>query len=202
MTDFHRRVATEAELDGLLRYVAAHWNDLVCDNSCVQSSAPSPTMQTHPRHRARSEMDARARAEVADLRYAIRYSSADDAVSEKEDPAAIERHLRSINSPEDMAQIEVLRIPAERSQTKRQGALYLPHPYVVPGGRFNEMVRWTDADDLMRQYAWDSFFIFLGLLQDGKHRLAQAMVDNQIYCVDAYGLVPNGNRCVDDLSEH
>ena len=39
MAEFHRRVATEAELDGLLRYVAAHWNDLVCDNSCVDVRA-------------------------------------------------------------------------------------------------------------------------------------------------------------------
>ena len=30
------------------------------------------------------------------------------------------------------------------------GLLYLPHPYVVPGGRFNEM------------YGWDSYFIVLG----------------------------------------
>ena len=32
-----------------------------------------------------------------------------------------------------------------------QGLLYLPNPYVVPGGRFNEM------------YGWDSYFILLGL---------------------------------------
>src|SRR5579863_487965 len=34
------------------------------------------------------------------------------------------------------------------------GLLYLPNPYVVPGGRFNEM------------YGWDSYFIMLGLEAD------------------------------------
>ncbi len=37
-------------------------------------------------------------------------------------------------------------------------------PFVVPGGRFNEM------------YGWDSYFITLGLLQDGKVALAKSML--------------------------
>ncbi len=36
------------------------------------------------------------------------------------------------------------------------GLLYLPNPYVVPGGRFNEM------------YGWDSYFIVRGLIEDGE----------------------------------
>ena len=35
----------------------------------------------------------------------------------------------------------------------RQGVLYLPNPYVVPGGFLNEM------------YGWDSYFIMVGLLR-------------------------------------
>ena len=34
--------------------------------------------------------------------------------------------------------------------------LPLPHPYVVPGGRFSEI------------YYWDSYFVMLGLLEDGR----------------------------------
>ena len=45
-----------------------------------------------------------------------------------------------------------------------QGLLYLPHPYVVPGGFFNEM------------YGWDSYFIELGLLADHRETLARDMV--------------------------
>ena len=62
------------------------------------------------------------------------------------------------------------------------GLLYLPHPYVVPGGRFNEM------------YGWDSFFILLGLEADHKEELAKGIVDNFLFEVENYGSVLNANR--------
>lgn len=55
-------------------------------------------------------------------------------------------------------------------------------PFVVPGGRFNEM------------YGWDSYFEALGLLRDGRLDLAQAMVDNFVYEIDHYGKILNANR--------
>jgi alpha,alpha-trehalase len=55
-------------------------------------------------------------------------------------------------------------------------------PYVVPGGRFNEL------------YGWDSYFIILGLLQDGRMDLARGMADNLLYEVRYYGKIPNANR--------
>ena len=63
-----------------------------------------------------------------------------------------------------------------------QGLLYLPHPYVVPGGFFNEM------------YGWDSYFIELGLLADHHEALARDMVDNALFEVQHYGSVLNANR--------
>jgi alpha,alpha-trehalase len=63
-----------------------------------------------------------------------------------------------------------------------QGLLYLPYPYVVPGGRFNEM------------YGWDSFFIVLGLEADHRETLAKNIVDNFLFEVDHYGAVLNANR--------
>ena len=63
-----------------------------------------------------------------------------------------------------------------------QGLLYLPHPYVVPGGRFNEM------------YGWDSYFIVLGLLESGKLELARGMVENFFFEIEHYGGVLNANR--------
>jgi alpha,alpha-trehalase len=64
----------------------------------------------------------------------------------------------------------------------KQGLLYLPHPYVVPGGFFNEM------------YGWDSYFIVLGLLADHRTDLARDMVDNALFEVEHYGAVLNANR--------
>jgi len=55
-------------------------------------------------------------------------------------------------------------------------------PYVVPGGRFNEL------------YCWDSYFIVLDLLQDGRADLARGMADNLLYEVQYYGKIPNANR--------
>jgi alpha,alpha-trehalase len=55
-------------------------------------------------------------------------------------------------------------------------------PYVVPGGRFNEL------------YCWDSYFIVLGLLQDGRTDLARGMADNLLYEMQYYGKIPNANR--------
>lgn len=63
-----------------------------------------------------------------------------------------------------------------------QGLLYLPHPYVVPGGFFNEM------------YGWDSYFIVLGLVADQHGKLARDMVDNALFEVEHYGGVLNANR--------
>ena len=63
-----------------------------------------------------------------------------------------------------------------------QGLLFLDHPYVVPGGRFNEM------------YGWDSYFIIRGLLRDGHVDLARDMVENFFFEIEHYGGVLNANR--------
>lgn len=65
---------------------------------------------------------------------------------------------------------------------RRSGSSYEGVPFVVPGGRFNEM------------YGWDSYFITLGLLQDGKVELAASMVDNFVYQITHYGKILNANR--------
>lgn len=62
------------------------------------------------------------------------------------------------------------------------GLLYLPNPYIVPGGRFNEM------------YGWDSYFIILGLLRDGRIDLARGMVENFFFEIEHYGGILNANR--------
>jgi alpha,alpha-trehalase len=71
--------------------------------------------------------------------------------------------------------VRVDEIPAE-------GLLYLPNPYVVPGGRFNEM------------YGWDSYFIILGLVKDKRTDLARNMVENFFYEIENYGAILNANR--------
>lgn len=58
----------------------------------------------------------------------------------------------------------------------------LPHPYIVPGGRFKEI------------YYWDSYFTMLGLAENGQVEMIENMVKNFDYLIDLIGHIPNGNR--------
>ena len=98
----------------------------------------------------------------------------------------------------DSLPIEVIRLPQDvspeyvKSINKEPGILSLKLvekggtiqgvPFVVPGGRFNEM------------YGWDSYFESIGLIQDGKVELAKAMAENFQYEIDYYGKILNANR--------
>lgn len=55
-------------------------------------------------------------------------------------------------------------------------------PFVVPGGRFNEM------------YGWDSYFIGVGLIIDKQLEKAKAIADNFKYQIVNYGKILNANR--------
>ncbi len=70
-----------------------------------------------------------------------------------------------------------------REPTKADGSfIELPFPYVVPGGRFQEM------------YYWDSYFTILGLQTSGKIDLIENIADNFAHLIDQFGYIPNGNR--------
>jgi alpha,alpha-trehalase len=91
---------------------------------------------------------------------------------------------------EQKCQVKVVAMPRRieklgdmrSEQLPAAGLLYLPNPYVVPGGRFNEM------------YGWDSYFIVLGLEADHRESLAKGMVDNFLFEIEHYGAVLNANR--------
>jgi alpha,alpha-trehalase len=83
--------------------------------------------------------------------------------------------------------VRLARLPAkltenEAGKIQPYGLLYLPNPYDVPGGQFNEM------------YGWDSYFIIRGLLRDERRDIAKGMVENFFYEIQHYGGVLNGNR--------
>lgn len=77
----------------------------------------------------------------------------------------------------------ILSLKLEQSDDERVEAT----PFVVPGGRFNEM------------YGWDSYFCALGLLEQPDPTgfylyLARSMVDNLVYEIEHYGKILNANR--------
>jgi alpha,alpha-trehalase len=60
--------------------------------------------------------------------------------------------------------------------------LSLPHPYIVPGGRWLEM------------FYWDSYFIALGLAVSGRTAMLKHLVDNGAVLIERLGYFPNGSR--------
>jgi alpha,alpha-trehalase len=96
----------------------------------------------------------------------------------------------AVKNLENNCGVSVRRLPAsvekpgviDVNAIRPQGLLYVPNPYVVPGGRFNEM------------YGWDSYFIIRGLIRAGKVNLARGIVENFFFEIDHYGMVLNANR--------
>jgi alpha,alpha-trehalase len=103
-------------------------------------------------------------------------------IPHSEDIHAVEKALTADMTPEDFKTIDLRALPESLASFAAPGLLYLPLPYVVPGGRFNEM------------YGWDSYFIQVGLLRDGELKMAKNMADNFLYEVQNYGAVLNANR--------
>uniref|UniRef100_A0A915J566 Trehalase n=1 Tax=Romanomermis culicivorax TaxID=13658 RepID=A0A915J566_ROMCU len=64
----------------------------------------------------------------------------------------------------------------------RYSMLYVPYPFIIPGGRFREF------------YNWDTYWIELGLLYSGMYNTTKHIIKNFSYLVERYGLVPNGGR--------
>ncbi len=60
--------------------------------------------------------------------------------------------------------------------------LPLPEPYVVPGGRYQEL------------YYWDSYFTLVGLVTAEREDLVRSMLRNFAHAIDQYGMIPNGTR--------
>jgi alpha,alpha-trehalase len=103
---------------------------------------------------------------------------------EQEDLETIRSRFRRELAPSVFRKLTIQYLSPETNfaEPEDHGLLYLPKPYIVPGGRFNEM------------YGWDSYFILLGLVRDGELKLAKDMTDNCIYEVEKYGKVLNANR--------
>jgi len=142
----------------ILDYIQRTWKVLTRSNKDLATAAVDPKFQPEP-----------------DGRWPV-------YIPPRESLSRVEEAVRKTISPAAFQKIAIRHLPEGPRVTGQPGLLYLPKPYVVPGGRFNEM------------YGWDSFFIQLGLLRDGEIKLAQDMADNFLYEVENYGKVLNANR--------
>src|SRR6185503_17400883 len=106
--------ASPDQLQALQRYIKQSWHTLKRSNAQLAQAAPDPKFKP-----------------MADGRWPV-------YISQREDLKQIEQSLRSQMPAEEFAKIELRQLPNDASQIREHGLLYLPYPYVVPGGRFNE----------------------------------------------------------------
>jgi alpha,alpha-trehalase len=100
-------------------------------------------------------------------------------------PAPAAAHYTTDTTQDVAAHIHSLWTVLQRSPDKQEtgGSLIpLPHPYIVPGGRFREV------------YYWDSYFTMLGLKEDGDTALIDNIINNFVWLLQHNGSIPNGNR--------
>lgn len=77
---------------------------------------------------------------------------------------------------------ELWKFLERHNRVTRGSLLALPHPYIVPGGRFTE------------QFYWDSYFIMIGLASSNKWQRVKDMQDNFTYELRKFGYIPTANR--------
>lgn len=144
----------------ILEYIKRTWATLTRTNRALATSAVDPKFQPGPGGR-----------------WPV-------YVAAQENLAEIEATLRYELPPEELRLINLQALPSLTAspQSGTPGLLFLPRPYVVPGGRFNEA------------YGWDSYFIARGLLRDGLVAEARGLVDDLLYEIRGYGKILNANR--------
>ncbi|HKY29930.1 MAG TPA: trehalase family glycosidase, partial [Pyrinomonadaceae bacterium] len=150
--------ASADQLQAIQKYIKQSWHTLTRSSAELAKAAPDPKFKP-----------------MADGRWPV-------YISRNENIKQIEQRLRSQMSAEDFATIDIRQLPDDWHEVQQHGLLYLPHPYVVPGGRFNEM------------YGWDSYFTQVGLVRDDELVLAKNMTDNFLYQIEHYGKILNANR--------
>ncbi|KAK3686947.1 alpha,alpha-trehalase nth1 [Vermiconidia calcicola] len=111
----------------------------------------------------------RVAAEQPDMRLDVQWLA--------EDPGNDE-YVRDLNAAPGLLAIEMERI----EDTPDGKPNFRGLPFVVPGGRFNEL------------YGWDSYMETLGLLVNGREDLCEAMVRHFCFCIRHYGKILNANR--------
>jgi len=134
----------------------------------VPLRAPSAIVRDYQTERARSGFSLRAFVERN-----FRLPEQAGAAFVTDTTQSMEQHIRALWPA-------LTRQPD--SVTDRSSLIPLPHPYVVPGGRFREV------------YYWDSYFTMLGLVRSGRVDLVKDMLDNFAYLINTIGHIPNGNR--------
>ncbi|KAM0333084.1 hypothetical protein ACHAQA_001742 [Verticillium albo-atrum] len=86
--------------------------------------------------------------------------------------------VRGLNDKPGLLAVAMEKVKDEKTGKETLRGL----PFVVPGGRFNEL------------YGWDSYMTSLGLLVNDRVQLAKSIVLNFCFCIEHYGKILNATR--------
>jgi alpha,alpha-trehalase len=93
------------------------------------------------------------------------------------EPCDDPQYVRDLNDAPGLLALEMEEYVNEKGEIELRGM-----PFIVPGGRFNEL------------YGWDSYMESLGLLVNDRVDLVKSMVQNFCFCIRHYGKILNANR--------
>jgi alpha,alpha-trehalase len=95
-----------------------------------------------------------------------------------DESAEADDYVRDLNEAPGLLAIAMERV----ADTPKGEPDFRGLPFIVPGGRFNEL------------YGWDSYMATLGLLINNREDLCESMVKNFCFCIRHYGKILNANR--------
>ena len=171
----------EAPVDRFSRVISTHfWDNLTrrIDGSNIEKVALDPKDWTDdPRPRIyvprgapeQYEYYSKLAAKRPEIRLDVQWLPTDKITGE---------YVRDLNAAPGLLAIAMEEYTDPQTGEKDLRGL----PFVVPGGRFNEL------------YGWDSYMIAIGLLVNGRTELAKAMVTHFCFCIQHYGKIFNANR--------
>lgn len=96
----------------------------------------------------------------------------------KENGADDDEYVRDLNSAPGLLAVAMERV----ADTPKGEPDFRGLPFIVPGGRFNEL------------YGWDSYMETLGLLINDRVDICESMVKHFCFCIQHYGKILNANR--------
>ncbi|MFY7889844.1 MAG: alpha,alpha-trehalase TreF [Spirosomataceae bacterium] len=146
--------------------LSGYFSDSKTFNDCIPKSNPDTILTAY-----RSEKDKDNFELPSFIEQHFQLPNHDTTEYHSDTSKSIEQHLH-----------ELWDVLTRHSNAQRDSCILLPFPYIVPGGRFQEI------------YYWDSYFTMLGLQVSRRIDLIENMVANFAYLIETIGHIPNGNR--------
>lgn len=149
-------------------HLSGIWSDGKVLSDAIPKAAPSEILAQYRQQKQQRDFDLKTFFENY-----FEISASASTTFKSDTSRSVEEHIEIL--------WEVLQRKADQT-IEGSSLIPLPYPYIVPGGRFNEI------------YYWDSYFTMLGLQVSGRVDIIENMVNNFSWLIEQIGFIPNGNR--------